>query len=850
MLFLSGAAGLVYQVLWMRQLGLLFGNTAEAASVTLAAFFAGLALGSHFWGGRVSRSAHPLRLYAWLEVGIAVTALVYYGTLSLFYAAYPYFYQSVATPEGPGLAALGLKLGIAAVLIFPPAFCMGGTLPAVGQLLIRRRSAFGPISALVYGVNTLGAAVGVIITVFALVPWLGFNASYAVAIVMSLGVGGAAWWLASSEDRPPVEGDLPSTAEAESEAPAEGEAGLFTGTRGRWLIGLLCFGSGFGVLALEVVWTRLLAQVHENSVYGFAIVLAVVLVGLALGAGWSAMLARRNRTPASTLSFLVLLAGAALVMAPSLFMTATNGLEPLSKLESWSQHLGRTIGLGLMAIGPVVFLLGTVFPFIMKVEERYADRPGRALGRLLAVNTLGAILGALLCGFVLLPMLGSWETVRWTAVGYLVLAVLVAPGVKPMALGYRGAALVLIVLAWTVLDPSGLPTTGRRAGSRVERMLATWEGSSSTVAVVEDREGNLTIKINSGYSLGSTSPPAVRKQVNQAQIPLHIYPETKKIFFLGLGTGISAGAALDEQFEHVERVVSCELDPLVVKAAREFIPSELTGELFTDPRAEIRVADGRHYLKVTDETFDMINADLFLPYRRGAGSLYSLDHYRVARERLAPGGVYVQWLPMFQLTRSEFGIIARTMMEAFGEVTMWRNNFAPGYESVALIGRVEPGPIPALPTGDGTDRQAMLEAVADLAWRDAVPGMAVPSAKAIPFYYAGNLTEVSELFADYPINTDDRPLIEYQTPRTFRENVGQKVIWFVGPKLADLIDTLFERCPPATDPVLARRSAANRGLALAGVAYHRAMIFKALGEIARSQAQWRIFQRRWREAAD
>jgi spermidine synthase len=313
-----------------------------------------------------------------------------------------------------------------------------------------------------------------------------------------------------------------------------------------------------------------------------------------------------------------------------------------------------------------------------------------------------------------------------------------------------------------------------------------------------------------------------------------------------MGTGNSAGAALSPEFPQVKRVVTCELSPGVVEAARKYMPPPLLNGLFDDPRSRLLIEDGRHHLMATDEKFDIINADLFLPYSRGAGSLYSLEHYLDARKRLNPGGSYVQWLPLYQLTEFEFGVIARTMLEAFGHVSMWRNNFVPGHEVVALIGQPELVPITAAPN---VPPQQIINAVQGMLLEQTSPDMAAPFPETLPFFYGGYLTASRELFDAYPVNTDDRPVIEYETPRTFRAAAGTDKIWFVGPDIAALTVKLFEKCPLESDPVLALRTKANRGFARAGLAFHRAMIDKVLRAEDKAQAQWQQFQELWKESA-
>ena len=825
LVFASGFAGLVYQVLWMKQIGLLLGSTSQAAAVTLAAFFAGLGAGSWWWGKRVSMIARPLRCYAWLEFGIALSALTYFGVLKLFHVVYPWLYGSVS---GAGWM-LAVKFVLALALVFPAAFFMGGTVPVIAQAVIRQPERLGRTGAMLYAVNTLGAGLGVAVAAFVLVPSLGFSTTYAMALLVSVLVGVVAWRLPEATVFAEVK---------KAEVTGDGSA------TDRLAVAGLCFVSGFVILALEVVWTRVFAQVHENSVYSYAIVLIVVLVGLAAGAGISSLVSRFVTRPWAACGVMTLVGGGLLVLGPSMLMHVTDGLRPVDSIEPWDEYVRGLFHTAFRGVGLVVVAMGTVFPFLMKLAERGDAAPGWKLGRLLAINTAGAIVGALLCGFVMLPHWGMWGTLRALAAVYLVVALLLPMGWGKMGIAVRSVGVGFLVLAFTALDPTGLPTGGNH-GRDEGKILQAWEGSDGTVIVIERPSGHRVIKVNGGYGLGSTE--AFFEQAYQARIPLHLFPETESVFFIGLGTGISAGAALDERFPNVRRVLSAELIPEVVEAARKWIPAEMTGGVFDDPRSTILIEDGRHVLLASGERFDMINSDLFLPYRRGAGSLYSLDHFRVAASRLNEGGVFVQWLPLYQLTEFEFGVIARTMLEAFPEVTMWRNNFQPGLEKVALIGRNETSPMPVPAPGK---REAMLAAVDGLGWQQTSPDMFRVSAHSMPFLYAGNLTKSADLFRDYPVNTDDRPVIEYQTPITFRKVAeNDKVIWLVGPRLTAWIDRLLTATPPGEDPLWAGHPEESGHLVKAGASFHRTMVGKALGDVEKLDEEWENFLREWRAGA-
>lgn len=825
MVFVSGFASLIYQVLWMKQLGLLFGNTAQAASSVLAAFFIGLGAGSWWWGRRVGSDGRPLRLYARLEFGIALTALAYFGVLAVFDAVYPALYRALA--GGTGL--LWVKFALALCLVFPASFFMGGTVPAIGQVMIREHNRFGRTAAMLYGVNTLGAALGVASAAFIFMPSLGFRMTYGFAVLLSAAVGVAAWRL-SRDERPAANRAEIHESQADTVAWHEKSA-----------LVALCFFSGFVVLALEVAWTRVFAQVHENSVYSFAIILIVVLVCLALGAGISSVIARVVKRPMLALGVMTMIGGGLLVLGPSLLMFVTGNLRPVNTSEPWAEYVRKLFLKGFGGIGYIVIALGTVFPFLMKVAERDLHVPGRMLGRLLAINTAGAIAGALLCGFVMLPMLGMWRTLQMLTAVYLVAGLLLPTGWGKPGIACRVAGLGLLALLFSALDPSGLPVIGMPKGREQDKVLQVWEGSDCTVAALERTDGHRSITVNAGYALGSTA--AYIEQANQARIPLHLFPETKSICFIGLGTGMSAGASFHKRFPKVERVVTCELSPAVVEAAKKWMPPPMTGGVFSDPRSTVLIEDGRHYLRATDERFDMINADLFLPYQRGAGSLYSLDHYQVAARRLNPGGVFVQWLPLYQLTEREFGVIVRTMLEVFGEVTMWRNNFEPGMEKVALIGRLNPLPAIVQPADDS---EKMRRAVEGMEWWQTTPDMVRVEAESMPFFYAGNLSAARSLFNGYPVNSDDKPVIEYETPWMFRKVAAHdQVIWCVGPKLIAWIDRIFEACPVERDPLWAGHPASSGHMVRAGVAFHRAMVGKALGQNESTQVDWNAFKREW-----
>jgi spermidine synthase len=843
LVFLSGLAGLTYEILWMKQLGLLFGSTAHAASATLAAFFAGLAVGSWFWGRRVAKGGNSLRTYAWLEVGIGVTALLYFFILRFYHHIYPSVYQSIDSE----VLLLLIKFALALLLIFPPAFCMGGTIPVIGQYMIRKQSSFGTTSALLYGINTLGAATGATLAGFFFPLWIGFTATCAGAIVITAMVAISAFLLSrkplAPEDWKPEPAENPKQKGKKGKKKKPQQVEDQETVRGRKAVTLVCFLSGFGVLALEVLWTRMFAQVLENSVYTFAAILVVVLICLATGSLISSRLARLKTPTSFVLAVLTLLGGIAVLLTPFVFMQLTDSFQILVSEGSWGGYVLLIFKTGFLTVGPPALLLGTVFPFLMKVEEKHAVSAGRSLGRLASVNTVGAIVGATLCGFFFLETFGMWRTMQLIAVIYLVAALVIPIDWDGKGLTVKVAGVLSLLLIFSVLSPTELPVTSVDKMRHKEKVLETWEGSDCTVAATRDKYG-ISLKINSHYNLGSTG--AYMQEKLQADIPLMVYPETEDVFFLGMGTGITAGSSLDEQFK-VKRVVTCELVPEVITAAKKYMTDidgfDCTGGLFTDRRSKIYAKDGRHYLMASGDRFDMVNADLFVPFRSGAGSLYSKEHFVSVKKSLKPGGVFFQWLPLYQVTENEFSIIAKTMLEVFDQVSLWRNNFQPGEEVFAFVGHKDMEPLPACEI-DASAQKFM--AIAGKNHYD-LQQLALPfNSQTILFFYCGNLTESKELFADYPVNSDDKPVIEYMAPRSYRNKTGNASPWFTGSKIASLVEELQRRCPAHKDPLLVNRTAANRRLPTAGAHFHRAR----LSEMARDEEEciksWKRFLKEWR----
>ncbi len=847
---LSGFACLIYQILWMRQASVLLGSTSHAAALTLAVFFGGLSIGGWYWGNRCQNKTNPLRTYAWMELGIAVAGIVLLVAPVIVPRVYPMLHQE----SGKGLAMMAFKVISTLLLVFPASFLMGGTLPLLGQAVIRSRASFGTITARMYAVNTMGAACGAFATAFLLIAWLGLR----MTCVTAMGASIAAALLALRLSRQTcfqvtsthaIEEDESGNPQQkkksnQADSPAAGKPAI-----ARPIIIVLAFVSGFNLLALEVVWARMLAQLHENSVYSFATVLIVVLVCLSLGA-WLASQIARSKIPApQVLLWLFVLGGAALAITPVVSTSLTEGMKMLATDFTFPVYVLRLFATGFATIGLACLPLGAVFPFLMKGEERFIIHAGKSIGMLSAINTIGAILGSLAAGFLLLEWLGVWHTIQLVSAIYLVVAVLTPARGSAGTYSARIASVILLVLLFTDLDPARLPAPSYAdATGESGKLVEQWEGSDCTVSVVEKTGNRLSIKINSNYGLGSTD--AYAPQIFQARIPLLAYPASQSVFFLGMGTGITAGEALNRSdFKDVKKVVACELSANVVAASKKYFTgktgSDLTNGLYQDPRAEVVIGDGRNLLMASGETYSMINADLFLPYRRGTGNLYSREHFQIVRERLNPGGVFVQWLPLYQMTEQEFGIIAHTMMTVFPQVSLWRGNFQPGAEIAALVGHADLTPLPACALDVEDQKRVAVQGATHLDMQEL---MLPINEQTILLFYGGNLTRAADLFDRYPLNTDDKPVIEFGTPRSLHQPASAGRPQFLETRFANLVDKLQSRTPPDEDPLLISRSRSNRKLPLAGSAFHRGWIARVHGNEKTWMKEWKTFLDQWSDS--
>ncbi len=702
--FVSGGPALVYQVVWIREVGLVLGSQVESISVVLVAFFGGLALGSRELGRRADRAASPLRLYGWLEVIAGVLA-----------CGSPLILRGLGEHAAGRVPAAVLFAGAAAVM-FIITFFLGGTLPALLRSTLRDPAASAREAGWLVGANTAGAIVGVGAAVV-LVPWIGLRATTWLAGATAIAVGVAALVAARTASEPKMPTARPAP-------PRTAVTALLVAALG-----------GVATIAFEVLAARTAALWLGSSLLAWAAVLVLFLVGLAAGNGVAAARAARTRRPAITLGVIeitaaiILVAGAAWAV-PDLAGPAT-GLtkRAVVVIGAW--------------VFPTTFLMGAAFPFFVRLGVGPSERIGEAFGAISAANTAGGILGALLAPFVLLPALGLAGALTACATLNALLGLCLLAGGAD-ARGARGArmrlartAVAAVIVAAAMLGFRLAPWSVAPAAT-AGRVIHVSHGRQATAAVVRST-GRRDLFVD-GDAEASTAGTARDTEELLGALPFVLHPAPSRFLEVGLGSGITLGTAARLPLDTVECV---EIAASVIACAPYFAPAN--GRVaHGDGRIRIMRGDGRAHLLAHPASYDVIVANTLHPWSVGATGLYSREYFTRIRRALRPGGVAAQWLPIERIDRDHLATIVRTFYEVFpGGSTWW------GAENIIVIGRPEPG------SADPDLVRRRFDAAADV-----LRGLRIDDADALWGRRLGSADDVREALGPGPVLTDDRPMLE------------------------------------------------------------------------------------------
>lgn len=669
--FVSGMAALCYQVLWMRQLGLVLGSTMEAAGLVLAAFMGGLALGSWLFGFVADRVSSPkalLGVFALLELGEAVGALIFPLGLGVLDKAT----LGMTVGGSPTALVFAAEFLGTAVLLLIPTTCMGGTLP----VLMRFYHCYDPDVARslsrLYGINTLGAMVGCLLAGFVLLPRVGLPGTLLVAVCLTATALVSA--LIPALTLKPVPVSAPSRIAPATASSAE--------LLPRWLVMLAAGVSGFAALFLEVAWSRALVLVLGGSAYSSTLMLFCILAGIAIGGLLAERLGRRLSITGATLGGLYLglgfLVGFSLVFlgrAPLLFVTLFPYLHESFGLVTTLQLL-----VAVPALLPATLLMGVTLPLLTTMGVDEESKLASEVGGVYAVNTLASVGGSLLAGFLAVPMLGTPLSITIGGALYLLLGALFVARASSdsgerarlgvLSLLGVGFLVVVALMAWDRrLMSSGVYMYAGQLQQGFDRSEVVFyrEGRHCLVAVTRHPNGTVSLKLN-GKTDGSNANDMVT-QVLLSVLPLSFTEQANSVLVIGAGTGISVGTALQYP---IERVVCLEIEPAVIEASKLF--ASLNGQYWKDRRTEIVTDDARSYLRASAEQFDVIISEPSNPWIRGVSNLFTVENFRIYSERLRSGGVICQWLQLYQMREEDIAMVMATFREVFPGMQVYRGS--------------------------------------------------------------------------------------------------------------------------------------------------------------------------------
>jgi spermidine synthase len=689
--FASGLTGLTYELLWTRRLFLTFGSTNYSVTTVLAAFMAGLGIGSYLLGRRVDRSRlGAVRLYAYLELGIGLYAVASLPLLSVVERIY------AALQSWLGLGQAGttvLKLVLAFPVLAIPAALMGGTLPVLVRAFVHNRQQLHSQVSLLYGINTLGAAIGTALTGMVLIELLGLWDSMLVAAATNLGI--AAVVLSRLRAR---------AGAAPAAAPVEPEQRLRQHLRAPAVLFCAVAVVLTGLLSMlyEIVWTRMLTLLVGSSTYAFTIVLAIFLVGLAVGA---LLYARSSRASSPTpFGLALLLLGLALWVTISIsFIPALpRVLINIAQIPSvtFNTILLYQAALALFLLLIPTLILGAALPMSMGIIGRALGQVGRDVGGVYLANTAGAIVGSVVTGFILVPLIGAQRTLLAGVIANLLLVgwgVVAFGGALPRRVIALAATLAVTVA--TLAQPRWLPVVfdaglGHRFDTLVatnalelerklllepSRLLFIEEGLNSTISVRQFGSG-VTLMVNGKADASSSGDMAT--QVMLGTTVMLIHPQPKDVCIIGWGSGVTAHVAtFFPELEHLDVV---EIERAVLRASPLF--HVVNGAVEQHPKVRVIYDDARSYLLTTRARYDVVISEPSNPWMAGIANLFSRDYYLRAKRQLKPGGVFGQWLQLYRIDSPSVAMILRTMLESFKHVQLW---FSDPHD-VILVGSDDP----------------------------------------------------------------------------------------------------------------------------------------------------------------
>lgn len=761
----SGASGLIYQVIWMRQLTLIFGSTVFATSTVLTAFMAGLALGSFYFGRKIDESDQsPLRIYALLEAGIGAFCLVWPLILSVLGALYVLIHRNV-TSEFYTLSLIRFLLTFAVILI--PSTLMGGTLPVLTRFFVKRLEQLGTNIGVLYALNTFGAVIGTVAAGFFLLEAFGIRWTLGIGIAINFAVAAIALVLtqrvSGTEDVSGQRENVVEDTEVSQSTDANNQQPTANSHLVLWAIGI----SGFCALAYEVLWTRIMVFFLGSTTYAFATMLAAFLFGIALGSIVFARWVDRMKQPIAVFGVVQLGIGLfALILMPA--FEELYGMTRAFQSTFGSSRFWAFFSCFLVMCLPT-FLMGASFPLVTKIYTGSERRLGRSIGDVYAVNTVGSIFGAFCAGFILVPLLGIRPSIVLmvvlnTGIGCLLVlksgqqtetrgALLQGISIGMPILNAGLAVILLLTLNQPLFLKSAIFKTQRPGDTLVDYN----EEVDATVTTLKDDEGVYRLYVDTNQAADASRWDSPSHRVI-AHLPLLLHPRPKRALVVGFGMGLTSYSIT----QHGVRVNAIELSKGVISAAQEHF-KHVNGNVFESPLFDYKINDGRNHILMTKTKYDMISTGIIHPLvSAGSSNIYTADFYRLCRRILSEDGIMCQWVPLHRLPETHYKMIVRTFIEVFPHTTLWYK-YTPDF--VILIGTQEPLQIDY----KNFIARAQIASISEGLAADDLDGMSL-----LDSFMMGPET-VRKYVGVGPVHTDNRPRLEFFRGADLADTTTQNV---------------------------------------------------------------------------
>ncbi len=758
----SGCSALIYEIVWFQLLQLVIGSSAVSLGVLLGTYMGGMCLGSILLPRIISRWRHPLRVYALLEFGIGCIGIVVFFGI-------PYIDRLYTAHIAHGLSGILLRGAICAVCLLPPSLLIGATLPAISRWIEMTPKGVSWLGFF-YGGSIAGAVFGCLLAGFYLLRV--YDITTATFVAASINGSVALIGLGLSTLAP---------YRSLLDQPAQDYNVNVSST---WPVYFTIALSGMCALGAEVIWTRLLSLMLGATVYTFSIILAVFLVGLGIGSSVGSFISRHATRPRLALGCCQMLLAAAIAWAVYIL---NNSLPYWPIDPSLSENPWFNFQLDLLrctwAILPAACLWGASFPLALASVASQGRDPGRLVGAVYAANTIGAIIGAICFSILLIPSLGTQQSHRiiigLSAVASLLMLIPLLwlfrinisthSTFETYALRLVGivclviSTVLAVSLVWTVSEvPWGLIAYGRHLPTTFENseILYQGEGMNASIAVTELDTGVRCFHI-SGKVVASSDPLDMRLQLMLGHIPALIHRKPLSVLVVGCGAGVTAGSFV--LHPDIERIVICEIEPLIPRIASEYFGQE-NNNVLKDPRVEMVLDDARHYILTTQDKFDIITSDPIHPWVKGAASLYTKEYFERCKQRLNPGGIVTQWVPLYESNPEAVKSEVATFLKVFPDGTIWSNDSeGEGYDIIILGQALVPsvtGQADAMKINvdelqkrlDRKDHSQVKQSLREIGFGSVISLLAT---------YAGNKQDLGPWLKDAEINRDRNLRLQY-----------------------------------------------------------------------------------------